>query len=193
MPTRQLQTEFAKAIEAIRNDYQSALTEERTLTAALEEQKAAAMDLDRKSVGYTVLEREADSNRKVYETLLQREKELQVMANSRGNNVRMTDHAERPGAPFTPTPLRDVLLALIAGLTLSLGLVFVLEYLDDTVKNPDDLTEKLKVPLLGRGAEGQGRRTTASSRARSPTSSGRPSACCGRRCASAARRSRPAA
>ena len=95
--SRQLQTELAKAIDAIRNDYQSALAEERTLAAALEEQKGAAMDLNRKSVSYTVLEREADSNRQVYETLLQREKELQVMANSRGNNVRMTDRAETAG------------------------------------------------------------------------------------------------
>jgi capsular exopolysaccharide synthesis family protein len=147
--SRQLQTELAKAIEAIRNDYQSALAEERTLAAALEEQKAAAMDLNRKSVGYTVLEREADSNRKVFETLLQREKELQVMANSRGNNVRMTDHAEKPAAPFTPRPRRDLLLAIVAGLALSLGLVFLLDYLDDTVKTPDDLTDKLKIPLLG--------------------------------------------
>ena len=95
--SRQLQTELAKAIEAIRNDYQSALAEERTLAAALEEQKAAAMDLNRKSVSYTVLEREAHSNRQLYEALLLREKELQVMANSRGNNVRMTDRAETAG------------------------------------------------------------------------------------------------
>ena len=52
------------------------------------------MDLSRKNVSYTVLEREAQSNRQVYETLLQREKELQVMANSRGNNVRLMDRAE---------------------------------------------------------------------------------------------------
>jgi capsular exopolysaccharide synthesis family protein len=147
--SRQLQTEIAKAIEAIRNDYQSALAEERTLAAALEAQKGAAIDLDRKSVGYTVLEREAESNRKVYETLLQREKELQVLANSRGNNVRMTDPAEKPVGPFTPAPRRDLLLAIMVGLMLSLGVVFLLDYLDDTVKTPDDITGKLKVPLLG--------------------------------------------
>ena len=95
--SQQLQTELAKAIEAIRNDYQSALAEERTLAAALEEQKAAAMDLNRKSVSYTVLEREAHSNRQLYETLLLREKELQVLANSRGNNVRVADRAEHAG------------------------------------------------------------------------------------------------
>ena len=146
---RQLQSELAKAIDAIRNDYESALTEERTLTAALEEQKGAAMDLDSKSVSYTVLEREAESNRLVYEALLQREKELQVMANSTGNNVRLMDHAEVPGAPFTPNPRRDLTLAALAGLALALGLVLGIDYLDDTIKTPEDVTRKLKVPFLG--------------------------------------------
>src|SRR5262249_47188006 len=147
--SQQLQTELAKAIAAIRNDYQSAAVEERTLGAALEEQKSAATDLNRKSAGYTVLEREAHSNREVYQTLLQREKELQVLANSRGNNVRVLDHPEKPRAPFIPTPRRDLLLAMVTGAALSLGLVFFLEYLNDTVKNPDDVTAKLNIPLLG--------------------------------------------
>jgi capsular exopolysaccharide synthesis family protein len=147
--SQQLQTEIAKAVEAIKNDYESAAFEERTLNAELDDQKAAAMDLNRKSVSYTVLERDAKSNRLVYESLLQREKELQVMANSRGNNVSVTDRAERPNAPFVPTPGRDLILAVVAGMVLSLGLVFFLEHLDDTVKSPDDVTDALNLPLLG--------------------------------------------
>ena len=60
------------------------------------------MSLGRKSVSYTVLEREAQSNRQVYENLLAREKELQVLGSSRGNNVRLVEDAEVPGGPFTP-------------------------------------------------------------------------------------------
>jgi capsular exopolysaccharide synthesis family protein len=146
---RQLALELAKALDAIKNDYQSALAEERTLAAALEEQKGTAMDLSRKNVGYTVLEREAHSNRQVYEALLQREKELQVLANSQGNNVRLMDRAETPAVPFTPNPRRDLLLALVAGLALALGLVLAIDYLDDTVKTPEDVTRKLKLPFLG--------------------------------------------
>jgi capsular exopolysaccharide synthesis family protein len=146
---RQLTTELAKAVDAIRNDYQSALSEERTLTAALEDQKGAAMDLNRKSVSYSVLEREAESNRQIYETLLQREKELQVMANSTGNNVRLLDRAEVPVAPFTPNPRRDLMLAMLAGLAVALGLVLGIDYLDDTIKTPEDVTKKLKLAFLG--------------------------------------------
>ncbi|RPH59924.1 MAG: hypothetical protein EHM89_09820, partial [Acidobacteria bacterium] len=146
---RQLTLELAKAIDAIKNDYQSAVSEERTLAAALEEQKGTAMDLSRKNVGYTVLEREAQSNRQVYEALLQREKELQVLANSQGNNVRLMDRAEIPGGPFTPNPSRDLMLAIVAGLALALGLVLAIDYLDDTIKTPEDVTRKLKLPFLG--------------------------------------------
>lgn len=146
---RQLQLEISKAVDAIRNDYQSAVAEERTLAGALEEQKAAAMDLSRKSVSYTVLQREAQSNRQVYEALLQREKELQVMANSRGNNVRLMDQALPPGAPFTPDPRRDLMVAMMAGLALAVGIVLAVDYLDDTIKTPEDVTNKLKIPFLG--------------------------------------------
>ncbi len=147
--SRQLQSELAKSIEAIKNDYQSAVTEEKTLAAALDEQKGAAMALGRKSVSYTVLEREAQSNRQVYENLLQREKEVQVLASSRGNNVRLMEYAEVPGAPFTPNVRRNLLLAVLGGLVIALGLVFGVSYFDDTVKTPEDVTGKLQVPFLG--------------------------------------------
>ena len=147
--TRQLEQELAKAIDAIRNDYQAALAEERALAGSLEEQKGAAMSLGRKSVSYTVLEREAQSNRQVYENLLAREKELQVLASSRGNNVRLVEDAEVPGSPFTPNLRRSMLLASLAGLTLAVALVVGLSYFDDTVKTPEDITAKLKAPFLG--------------------------------------------
>jgi polysaccharide biosynthesis transport protein len=147
--SRQLEQELAKAIDAIRNDYQTAVAEEQALAGSLEEQKGAAMSLGRKSVSYTVLEREAQSNRQVYENLLAREKELQVLASSRGNNVRLAEEAEVPGSPFTPNLRRTMLLASLAGLTLAVGLVVGLSYFDDTVKTPEDITGKLKAPFLG--------------------------------------------
>jgi uncharacterized protein involved in exopolysaccharide biosynthesis len=146
---RQLDAEIGKALEAIRNDYQTALAEERSLERSLEDQKGAAMTLSRKNVSYTVLEREAQSNRQVYESLLQRQKELQVLASSRGNNVQLVDEAEVPRAPFVPNMKRSLLMATLAGLALALALVGGLTYLDDTVKTPEDVAQKLQVPFLG--------------------------------------------
>ena len=144
-----LAAQRARVIEGARNDYQSALTEERSFSSSLEAQKSAAMDLDKKSGGYLVLERNAESNRQVYQSLLQQEKELRVISNSRTNNVQVMDRAEVPGAPFAPNTRRDWLTALMAGLLVAVGLAFGMEYLDDTVKTPEDVSRRLRLPLLG--------------------------------------------
>ena len=147
--TRQLGVELSKAVEAIRHDYDSALLEEKTLAQALSDQQVVAADLDRKGVAYTVMEREAQSNRQLYETLLQREKELQVLANSRGNNVRLIDRATIPSVPFAPDIRQSMMLGALAGLLVAFGLVFALDSFDDTLKSAEDITRKLGLPCLG--------------------------------------------
>jgi succinoglycan biosynthesis transport protein ExoP len=139
----------ARVIESVRNEYQAASNEERSFAGQLESQKGAAMDLDKKSGAYLVLQREAESNRQVYQSLLQQEKELRVVSNSRSNNVQVMDRAEVPGGPFSPNTRRDWLMAIFAGLVVAVGLAFGLEYLDDTVKTPEDVTRQLRLPLLG--------------------------------------------
>ena len=77
----------------------------------------------------------------MYQTLLQQQKELSVVANSRANNVQVMDKAEVPGAPILPNP-RQVTGSprILAGVTIAMGLAFGIEYLDDTVKTPEDIT-----------------------------------------------------
>ena len=146
---RQLQTEKAKVVESIRNEYRVAVANERSLSGALENQKGQAMDLDRKSAGYTVLEREAASEREIYQSLLQQDKELRVIRNSRANNIQVMDRAELPKAPYVPNHRRDLVMSVVLGLALAVGLAFGIEYLDDTIKTPDDVTRRLNLPLLG--------------------------------------------
>ena len=146
---RQIDAEINKAVAAIKNEYEAAANEERTLTRELESQKNAALDLNRKGIDYSVLQREAESNRQVYESLLQREKELRVVANSRANNVRLLDRAEVPGGPFTPNVSRAWMMALLFGLGLGVATAFTIDYLDDTVKTPEDVTWRLKLHFLG--------------------------------------------
>ncbi len=138
-----------RVIESAKNEYEAAVIEERSYAGQLESQKGAAMDLDRKSGGYLVLQRQAETNRLVYQSLLQQQKELRVVSNSRTNNVHVLDRAEPPGGPFSPNARRDWFTALMAGLLVALGLAFGIEYLDDTVKTPDDVTDRLRLPLLG--------------------------------------------
>jgi succinoglycan biosynthesis transport protein ExoP len=146
---RRLVAERTKVIENIHNEYSAKLSEERSFSAQLQEQKAAANDLDKKGGNYNILKRKADSERDVYQRLLLQQKELSVQANSRANNVQVMDRADVPGAPILPSPRKDWITALLAGLTIAVGLAFGIEYLDDTVKTPEDITRRLRLPLLG--------------------------------------------
>jgi capsular exopolysaccharide synthesis family protein len=146
---RQLNLEVTKALQSVKNDYDTAVLEERTLSQNLEAAKADAQDLSRKSVGYNVMEREAKSNRQVYESLLQREKELRVSSNSRSNNVRVVDRAEVPKSALAPTGRRTWLMSFAIGLVVAIGVAFGLDYMNDTIKTPEDVTRRLKLPFLG--------------------------------------------
>ena len=75
--------------------------------------------------------------------------EAGIEASATSNNARKADPAQVPGSPFKPDPARNMLMALLAGFVLALGLAFGLDYLDDTVKTPEDITRKLHVPFLG--------------------------------------------
>jgi len=146
---RQLDVEVDRNVAAIKADYQASVAEEKQLGRDLETQKAQATDLNRKSIDYSVLQREAESNRQVYESLLQREKEMRVVSNSRANNVRLLDRAETPGSPFTPNTRRAWIMALVFGLGIGIAAAFAIDYLDDTVKTPEDVTWRLHLDFLG--------------------------------------------
>ena len=144
-----LTAQRARVIESVKNDYESAVAAERSFAASLEQQKHEAMDLDRKSGSYVVLQRQADSDRQLWQSLLQQQKELQVVSNSRSNNVQVMDRAEVPGGPFSPNTRREWFTAMMAGILVAFGLAFGIEYLDDTVKTPEDVSKRLGLPLLG--------------------------------------------
>jgi capsular exopolysaccharide synthesis family protein len=146
---RQLEAETSKALQTVKNEYERAMLEERTFSANLEEAKRDVQNLGRLSVGYNVLEREAKSNRTVYEALLQRENELRVSSNSRANNVRIVERAEPPKAPITPTSRRTWLLSLAVGLVAAIAVAYGLDYMNDTIKTPEDITQILKMTFLG--------------------------------------------
>jgi capsular exopolysaccharide synthesis family protein len=144
-----LTAQRARVIETVKNEYETSVAQERSLSGSLEQQKNEAMDLDRKSGNYVVLQRQAESDRQLWQSLLQQQKELQVVSNSRSNNVQLMDRAEVPGAPFSPNTRRDWFTAIMAGMLVALGLAFGIEYLDDTVKTPEDVAKRLGLPLLG--------------------------------------------
>ncbi len=146
---RQYDGEVSHAAQNIRNQFEIAVLEEQTFTQNLNAARADAQDLSKKSVDYNVMEREAKSNRQVYESLLQKRDELRVSSNSRTNNVRIVESADVPKGPTVPLDKRGWPVAAAVGLVLALVVPFGLDYINDTIKTPEDITRRLKLPFLG--------------------------------------------
>jgi succinoglycan biosynthesis transport protein ExoP len=144
-----LQAQIAQIVQATRNEYEAALAEERTLAAALNQQKIEAQQLNRAGIEYGVLQRDATANRQMFEALLKRTQETGVSEELKTGNIRVVDQAEIPTGPVSPNILNNLLMALLGGLTLAIGLVFGFEYADDRLKNPDEVKKHLGLPFLG--------------------------------------------
>jgi succinoglycan biosynthesis transport protein ExoP len=141
--------EISKVVESVKNEFQTALSEEQSLQSALDAQKGEALNLNRKGIEYGVLQREAESNRQIYENLLQRTKETSMSTDRRSTNIRVVDEAEVPQGPISPNIQREVLVAFGGGLFLAVGLAFLFEYLDNRIKTPQELKACVGVPFLG--------------------------------------------
>ena len=144
-----LRAEVAQIVDSSRSEYEAAVSEERTLTASLDRQKQEAQSLNRSGIQYGVLERDATANRQMFGSLLQRTQETGVSQELKSVNVRVVDPAEIPTGPSSPNVFNNLLMGILAGLTLALGLAFAFEYADDRIKNPDELKKHLGVPFLG--------------------------------------------
>ena len=131
------------------DEYHAAEAREKYLAKAVEDQKAEVNDLAQRSIQYNILKRDVDSNKQLYEGLLQRLKEAQVSAGLKASNIRIVDSAEVPQGPVKPRVLLNLVLGIILGLGLGVGLAFFQEYLDKTLKTPDEVEHLLRLPSLG--------------------------------------------
>ena len=144
-----LDGEISKIAAGIKNDYESGLKRETLLRQAFEEQKKKTMEMKGKAIQYNILKREADTNRELYKGLLQRMKEAGISAGITASNIQLVDQAELPINPHKPNKRLNLILALIVGLFLGVGLAFFFEYLDNSVKTPEDVEQLVRLPFFG--------------------------------------------
>ena len=144
-----LQGELGKVVQSVRNEFLSAQAKERSLAAELENQKAGALALNRKGIEYGVLRREAESNKQMYDALMQRAKETGISGELKASNIRVVDQAEVPRRPVRPRKALNLLLGLLGGMFAGVGLAFFVEYLDNRLKSPDEIKQFLDVSFLG--------------------------------------------
>jgi len=134
---------------AIEGSYNVAVQQEASIKAKLESAKKDVLDLQGRSIRYNVLRREVETNRSLYDGLLQRLKEVGVAAGVGTNNVSIVDPALTPGAPFKPNLRLNLQIAALLGLMLGIGLAFFLDYLDDTMQVPEDMERVAHLAVLG--------------------------------------------
>ena len=146
---RQLKLEASKIRESLRAQYVAALDNESALAARVNGSKSAVLNLRGRSIQYNILQREADTNRTLYDGLLQRYKEVGVAGGVSSNNISIVDRAEVPTAPSHPRPLMNLLLAGFGGIFLGVASAFVLEALDQAIRMPSDVEDRLALPMLG--------------------------------------------
>jgi capsular exopolysaccharide synthesis family protein len=141
-----------KAREAAYAEYQGALRQEQSLEQELNRLKEEAMDQNSAAVGYANLRIEVESRRELLDDLMRQQSETGVVASlqiERDTNVRIVDRALVPPGPFRPSLRRNLSLGLAMGLALGVGLVFALDFLDRTLKTPEEIERYLGLATLG--------------------------------------------
>jgi succinoglycan biosynthesis transport protein ExoP len=146
---RSIANEERRVSGSLETDYRGAVERERALQARVEQLKGSYLDLRRRSIQYNIYQQEVDTNRALYEGLLQRFKEIGVAGGVGVNNVSVVDQADVPQKPSSPRLLINLAIAFIAGLGIGAALAFALEQMDEAIADPAEVERRLGLPLLG--------------------------------------------
>lgn len=146
---KNLEEEIGKIIEGTRKEYEIASANEEKIVSELESLKVLSLEMARKNILYSALSDQVTSSRKIYEALLARVNETSMSGQIEVTNIRVLDYAPEPRYPFKPRKGFNLAMGLAVGILGGLGLVFLLENLDDTLKTTQDVKNHLKLPILG--------------------------------------------
>ncbi len=144
-----INAEVKRMATQIKNEYLAAQQRENMVLARMEEQKREANELNQNAIEFNILKRDVDANRQLYEGLLQRLKEASLEAGLHSNNIRVVDSARVPLSPTSPDIPRNLGIGFILGLCGGVGLAFLLEALDNTVRTPEQAELASGLPALG--------------------------------------------
>ena len=145
---KSLEAERARLLSAVREAHQLARGRESLLRSAALSQRRKVNRLSDDFIQYNILKRDAETNRDLYDGLLQRLKQAGVSAGLRASNVAVLDPAEIPQRPYRPKKLLNLMLALAAGLLLGVGLAFVKDHMNTIVRTPEEVERATGLALL---------------------------------------------
>ena len=141
--------EIERIVSSVKNSLALATSKKKSLQELLSSTKTEMLDLNERFVQYSIMKREVDSNRLVYDTLQAGIKKEGVTEQSQSVNVWVVKPADLPKAPTKPNKKRNLLIGLILGLFSGVGLAFFIDYLDNTIRQPKDLEGRFGVTVLG--------------------------------------------
>src|SRR5580700_3639930 len=144
----QIARESKGIILQLESDYREAKQREELIRQALEVQKAETNNMAEKMVQYNILKRESEADKSLYEGLLTKLKEAGISEGLKSSNLRVVDPAMIPSYPARPAKAHNIALAFLVGLVGGIGLALLREYLDNTVKTPDDIETVSRLPSL---------------------------------------------
>ena len=141
--------EINRIIASTKNSYELAASKEKNIRELLEETKNEVLNLNEKFIQYSILKRDVDSSRVLYDSLESSIKTEGVTEQSQSVNIWVVRKASLPEAPSFPKKQRNLLLGLILGLFGGIGMAFLIEYLDNTAKSESDLERRYGITVLG--------------------------------------------
>lgn len=146
---RQLAIEVKTIRASLKSAYESSLNQEHEIKARVAKLRGDVLDFQKRSIEYNILKREVDSNRELYNGLLQRYKEVDVAGGAGSNNIFIVDKANLPGAPSSPRLMKSMLLSLLIGFGTSIGIAYLLENFDDVIDSVEEAENVGGLATLG--------------------------------------------
>jgi capsular exopolysaccharide synthesis family protein len=146
---RDYRAEISSVLKSVDNQYKALVDQEAALKREMDDQKKQAIEISKLSIDYRPLARKAENDEKLYQLVLQRQKETGLTGLLRTNNVRILDSAKPNANPVRPRTTFNVLVAAVLGLLLGVAATIVIEALDNTVKTQEQVEAILGVPVLG--------------------------------------------
>jgi len=145
---KKLKDEVNKEVDNLKSERSVLLSREKVIQKTIAEFENEALATNRKELKYTILERNVQTNQKLYDTLLSKVKESNIMESIDVSNIRIAEEARTPGGPVKPNKNRNLTLGALFGLVMGIVLAFFWEYLDRSLRTEEDVQRYLGLPVL---------------------------------------------
>ncbi|CAG37949.1 related to exopolysaccharide biosynthesis protein (GumC protein) [Desulfotalea psychrophila LSv54] len=143
-----IRIELKKELENLKTERAILLSKEQIMEENVAQFEDEAVDASGKELRYTILQRNLTTSQSLYDTLVSKIKESNLLSSGTSSNIRVVEYSSVPVAPVSPNKRKNLLLALVLGLFGGIGLAFLLEYFDQSIRTEDDLRTYLDIPVL---------------------------------------------